>query len=154
MTEGVKGGLLRRVPLPGCILASEVVEGASDGSKILNKTRIEISKTQKSTDSTKVTRDGPFTNGLDLSRIHRNFSLPDDKTQIFDFELLKDTLLGTEEEVVRLEAFEDFMGDLAVLFKSHGEDEDVVEVNAHHAIHDKVVEDVIHYFLEHHRAVG
>ncbi|KAG5733786.1 hypothetical protein E4T56_gene8207 [Termitomyces sp. T112] len=59
-----------------------------------------------------------------------------------------------EIELVMAEAFQDEAHDLAVLLQCFGVDENVVEVYAHYAFGNKVLEDVVHHCLEGGQAIG
>ena len=51
-------------------------------------------------------------------------------------------------------SFEDKSHDSAMFFEGLREDEDVIEIDAQHTLHDQVLEDVIHHCLEGRGGVG
>ncbi|KAG6805038.1 hypothetical protein H0H92_001038, partial [Tricholoma furcatifolium] len=51
-------------------------------------------------------------------------------------------------------ALQDEACNVTVFFKGLCEDEDVIEVHAHHALGDEVMKDVVHHGLEGGRAIG
>ncbi|KAG5351623.1 hypothetical protein C0989_005591 [Termitomyces sp. Mn162] len=85
---------------------------------------------------------------------HLHGSVQDDQTKILDLGLFKLALLWFEVELVLAEAFQDEASDLMVLLHCFSVDEDIVEVYAHYALCNEVLEDVVHHGLEGGGAVG
>ncbi|KAG5349048.1 hypothetical protein C0989_006393, partial [Termitomyces sp. Mn162] len=59
-----------------------------------------------------------------------------------------------EIELVTVEAFQDEVHDPTVLLQHFGVDKDVVEVYAHYAFGNEVLEDIVHHCLEGSQAIG
>src|SRR5690606_1432119 len=84
IAEGVKGLLLRIVPLPGDVLLGEVVERSGDGGEVLDETAVKVGEPEETTNGAEVAGDWPVADGFDLGGVHADFALTDDQPEVFD----------------------------------------------------------------------
>jgi len=77
----------------------------------------------------------------------------DYKSKVFNLCALEFTFVMSQEEVVFTKSLQDQTCNAMVLLHGFSLDEDVVEVHADNSLHNKVLKDLIHHFLEGRRTV-
>src|SRR6267154_496535 len=98
----------------------------------LNKTTVEVCKTQEGLYFLLAIRCWPFHNPCNLYWVHLRLSMQDDEAQIFDLGPCKLALVMSEIEFVLSESFQYQMCDSVMLFHRLCKDEDVIQVDTDH----------------------
>ena len=98
--KGMEGRFLGGKPLERDFLLGEVEQGACYARKILDKTALEVAKTKKGLDLLDGLWSGPISDSSHLGWIHRNMTVLDDNSKVFNGCLGKDTFLCLEIKVV------------------------------------------------------
>ena len=76
---------------------SEVEERSSYGWEILDKAMVEINEVYKGLYVSSVLRDGPIVDSGNFHRVHHNFVLRNDQSEILDLPPVELTFLWAEE---------------------------------------------------------
>src|SRR6266436_3904386 len=114
----------------------------------LNKTTVEVCKTQEGLYFLLAIRCWPFRNPCDLYWVHLRLSMRDDEAQVFNLSPCKLALVMSEIEFVLSESFQYQTCDSVMLFHRLCKDEDVIQVDTDHTLSDEILENVIHHGLE------
>ena len=116
--------------------------------EVLDEPPVEISETKEGLHFSFTGRFWPVRHTRYFHRVHLNSVFRDNQSQVLNPGLFKLAFLGPEVQLVLHQPSEYQMGDLSVFFQVFRENENIVEINYHHAFRDHVSEDVIHHGLE------
>ena len=75
----------------------EVKEGSSYSREVLDEAMVEVNEAYESLYISSVLWNRPLTDSGDFNRVHRNFVLQDDQSQVFNLLPVEFTFLQTEE---------------------------------------------------------
>ena len=89
--------LLSGILAPGSVWTSEVEEGSSYGREILDKATVEINKAYEGLYVSLVLQGRLIADSSDFHRVHCNFVLRNDQSEVLNLPLVKLTFLWAEE---------------------------------------------------------
>ncbi|KAF8229155.1 hypothetical protein L208DRAFT_1287910, partial [Tricholoma matsutake] len=91
---------------------------------------------------------GPFSDSCYLDRIHMNFTLRYDESEVLDRCLLKLALVMSQKQLVHMKALQDKVRNAPMFVDQFCKDEDVIQVDTDHSLHNEILKNVIHHHLE------
>ena len=139
-------------PLKPQLVRGEPGQGGGDGAVVPDEPAVEVGEAQKPLEASAVRGCRPLLHCLDLLRIHPHISGGNDVPQEVGLGAGELTFLGLHEQAVLQESLQDQPNMGLVLFRTLGEDEDVIQVDEGESV-DHVPEDVIDEGLEDGRGV-
>jgi hypothetical protein len=133
--EGLEGRAAFRIEVPWDILPSKPIEWSSDPRIILNKSAIEVGKSQEWLDIFDFARFRPISYSFDLGRIHSDSSGSYQESQVFHGSPMELAFLSFGVKLMTSKASQDFADLLLMRFQVIGVNQDVVEVDDDANIH-------------------
>jgi hypothetical protein len=122
--------------------------------EVLDKTSVEIGKSNETSNFFEFRRWCPISDGLYFDQVHGNFARADDQSKVVDVGLLEFALLGSEVEIVFFKTLKDFMHNLLMFIENSTPDKDVIQIDCDFAFSNQICKDSIHQCLECGRQVG
>ncbi|KAG6805159.1 hypothetical protein H0H92_000482 [Tricholoma furcatifolium] len=104
--------------------------------EVLNEPSVEVGEPQEGLYFLLVSWRGPLRDAGHLHWVHLSGPMGDDEPEVLHSSLLELALLRLKIELVEAQALQNEACDATVFFEGLREDEDVVEVYAHHALRD------------------
>ena len=134
-------------PLKPQLVRGEPGQGGGDGAVVPDEPAVEIGEAQKPLEASAVRGCRPLLHCLDLLRIHSHISGGNYVPQEVGLGAGELTFLGLNEQAVLQESLQDQPNMGLVLFRTLGEDEDVIQIDEGESV-DYVPENVINKGLE------
>jgi hypothetical protein len=133
-------------PLP--ILLREFEEGLRVVRKTFDETVIEVSEAQEGLHFLLCHWDWPLRRSCYLDWVHPNLIFGNNQAEVLNCGFFEFALVMPKEEFVLAKSLKHNLRDSSMLFNRFHEYEDIVEVDTNHAIHNKILKDVIHHGLK------
>jgi len=130
------------------VISSEAGERVSNSGITLNKSMVEMAKSQKQLNLSFIRRCPPVRYASNLDWVHTDLSMSDNDAEVLGLLLIKGALVEIEIQLVVAEDLH-YPMDLRMMFaKSFREDEDIINVHYDLSIVDFDLENFIHHGLE------
>ncbi|KAF8229522.1 hypothetical protein L208DRAFT_1286079, partial [Tricholoma matsutake] len=91
---------------------------------------------------------GPFSDSRYLDGIHTNFALGYDESEVLNRCLLELALVMSQKQLVHTKALQDKARNVPMFVNQFHKDEDVIQVDTDHSLHNEILKNVVHHRLE------